>query len=119
VITFSRILNRSSSYKSTTYVGVGTSNFFLILKISNSTGIFVYMSVATLLIYSSRFIPPPDPPSDVCISSVFYQSIFTELLKYEISAFECKPNTLGLVKSGILSISISKSSFVTASYGIV
>jgi hypothetical protein len=60
-------------------------------------------------------IPPAAPPSDVCISRVFYQSILTELLKYYISALECKPKTPGFVKRGILSISISINSFVTAS----
>jgi len=114
----SKILNLSSSCSSTIWVGWGTSNFFLILKTSNNSGNFSWMSDATFPIYSSRLMPPASPPSEVYIISVLSHSSLTELLKYWISAFEWSPKTPGLVKRGIFSISTSISSFVSASVGM-
>jgi len=83
------LLYLSSSYRSTTYVGDGISNDFLMLYSSNTSGIdFVRISSAMLVIMSSLLDPPAPPPSEVYISKIHNQRSFAALLKYEISAFE-------------------------------
>jgi hypothetical protein len=85
------------------------------LNSSNKGGmVFSRMSFAMILIYSSLLIPPPSPPSEVCIEMMFSHRLLAELLKYVISALECSPKTPGAVNSGIWSMNVRFCSYVSS-----
>jgi len=69
------LLILSSSCKSTTYVGDGSSNDFLMLYSSYGSGSLPWISSAILVICSSLLIPPPAPPAEVYMLKISNQRV--------------------------------------------
>lgn len=73
---------------------------FLNVNTSHNGGNLDYTSSLTSLTYLSLSIPPAAPPPDALNYNKLSQILFALLVKYVISAFGCKPNTIGELING-------------------